>query len=110
VVLGGDTHTHYVCDLHRRGDPAAPVIATEFCGTSISSRGRPQAPLDAALPWNPHVHYGRRDERGYVAFRLAPGRLDVRLRALGDAADPAATVRTAATFHVESGHPGARRG
>jgi alkaline phosphatase D len=110
VVLGGDTHTHYVCDLHRRGDPAAPVIATEFCGTSISSRGRSQAQLDAALPWNPHVHYGRRDERGYVAFRLAPGRLDARLRVVSDAADPRATVRTAATFHVESGQAGALRG
>jgi alkaline phosphatase D len=108
VVLGGDTHTHYVCDLKRRPDEVP--VATEFCGTSISSRGRPQALLDAALPWNPHVHYARRDERGYVAFRLSPDRLDARLRVVSDAADPAATVRTAATFHVEAGRAGAVRG
>jgi alkaline phosphatase D len=108
VVLGGDTHTNWVADLKRRSD--APPIATEFCGTSISSHGRPQAVLDAALPWNPHVHYGRRDERGYMAFRLAPGRLDARLRVVSDAADPAATIKTAAAFHVEAGRAGALQG
>ena len=108
VVLGGDTHTHFVCDLKR--SPDSPAIATEFCGTSISSRGGSQAALDAARPWNPHVHYARRDARGYVAFRLAPNLLDARLRVISDAADPAATVETAATFHVEAGRAGALRG
>ena len=103
-------HGNFVCDLHRRGDPAAPVVATEFCGTSIASRGRPQRLLDEALPWNPHVHYGRRDARGYMAFHLAPDRLDVRLRVTADANDPATPVRTAATFHVDAGRPGAIRG
>ena len=107
VLLGGDVHGNFVCDLHQRGDPDAPVVASEFCGTSISSRGRPQRLLDEAMPWNPHVHHGRRDQRGYMHFRLAPDRLDVRLRVLDDVNDPGTGVRTAATFHVEGGRPGA---
>lgn len=110
VVLGGDAHANYVCDLHQRADdPGTPVIASEFCGTSISSRGRSQARLDEALPWNPHVRYGRTDERGYVAFRLQAERLEARLRVVSDAADPGATIRTAARFEVAAGRPGAAR-
>lgn len=110
VVLGGDAHANYVCDLHQRADdPASPVVASEFCGTSISSRGRSQARLEEALPWNPHVRYGRTDERGYVAFRLEPERLEARLQVVSDARDPAATVRTAARFEVAAGRPGAER-
>ena len=38
VVLSGDAHTAFVCDLKRTfDDDAAPVIAAEFCGTSITS-------------------------------------------------------------------------
>ena len=38
VVLGGDVHSHYVADLKADYDDAkSPVIASEFCGTSISS-------------------------------------------------------------------------
>lgn len=110
VLLGGDVHGNFVCDLHHRGDLQAPIVASEFCGTSIASRGRPQRLLDEALPWNPHVHFGRRDARGYVAFRVTPSQLDARLRVIGDANDPATGVRTAATFHVEAGRPGVIRG
>ncbi len=43
VVLGGDVHANYVADLKADyDDPRSPVIATEFCGTSISSLGLPQ--------------------------------------------------------------------
>ena len=108
VVLSGDVHMHVVSDLRR--NPDGPAVATEFCGTSISSRGKPQAALDAVLAWNRHIQYGRSDARGYTAFRLTPHRLDARLRVISDAADPAATVKTAAAFHVESGRPGALRG
>ena len=68
VVLGGDVHANYVADLKRDfDDPRSPVVATEFCGTSIASRGSAQERVDAALPYNPHIRYGRADQRGYVA-------------------------------------------
>jgi alkaline phosphatase D len=107
VVLSGDVHCNYVCDLKRRvDDPADAVIASEICGTSITSSGLSQERVAAALPLNPHIRYGRADQRGYVALRLAPGRLDAALRVVGDVLDPAATIATAARFSVESGRPG----
>ena len=60
VVFGGDVHAHYVADLKRDfDDPRAPVVATEFCGTSIASRGSAQERVDEALRHNPHIRYGR---------------------------------------------------
>ena len=59
VVLGGDVHSHYVADLKADfDDPASPVIASEFCGSSITSLSMPQTELDAHLPFNPHIRYG----------------------------------------------------
>jgi alkaline phosphatase D len=69
VVLGGDVHSNYVADLKADfDDDKAPVVATEFCGTSISSLSLAQSRIDAARTFNPHIHYGRGDQRGYVRF------------------------------------------
>ena len=107
VVLSGDVHCNYVCDLKRRvDDPPDAVIASEFCGTSITSAGLPQSRVAAALPLNPHVKYGRADERGYVALKLDASRVEASLRVVSDVDDPNATIRTAARFVVESGRPG----
>ena len=109
VVLSGDVHCNYVADLKRRPGDAAP-LATEFCGTSITSHGMAQARLDPALPLNPHIHYARSEERGYMSFRLDPQRLEAALRVVSDANDPNATIRTAARYGVEAGRPGAQVG
>ena len=107
VTLGGDMHSNYVADLKPDyGDLQAPVVGAEFCGTSITSQSMAQSRLDAALPFNPHVHYGRSDQRGYVRFSLDAQRLQARLRVLDDVADPASSIRTAAQFSVEAGRPG----
>jgi len=111
VVLSGDVHCNYVCDLRRRvDDPPGAVIASEFCGTSISSAGLPQARVAAALPLNPHVRYGRSDERGYVALWLDRSRVEASLRVVSDVEDPNATIRTSARFVVEAGRPGPQPG
>ena len=108
VVLGGDVHANYVADLKLDFDaPQSPVIATEFCGTSITSHGLPQDRIDAARGLNPHVHYGRGDERGYVRFRLEAGQLQARLRVVDRPDDPASGIRTAARFVVDAERPGA---
>ena len=110
VVLGGDVHANYVADLQLdAADPRAPVVATEFCGTSISSRSSRHARIAAALPFNPHVHYGRGDLRGYVRFSLGARAMQAQLRVVDDIDDPSSAVRTVAHFAVEHGHPGARR-
>ena len=42
-VLSGDVHAHVVADRKVDFDDAsAPVLASEFCATAISSRGAPQ--------------------------------------------------------------------
>jgi alkaline phosphatase D len=79
VVLGGDVHAHHVADLKADfDDPRAPVLASEFCGTSISSRGRDQKLLDAALPLNPHMHLARAD-RAAPSFDIDARQLQARL-------------------------------
>lgn len=109
VVLGGDVHSHYVADLKRDFDDApSATLATEFCGTSISSTGLPQERLSAALPFNPHIRYGRSDQRGYTAFRLDERQLQARLMTVDNPLDPASPVRPAQQFTVEAGRPGAQ--
>ena len=111
VVLSGDVHCNYICDLKRRvDDPASAAIASEFCGTSIASSGLAQERVAAALPLNPHIHYGRADQRGYIALRLDARGLDASLRVVSDVLDPNATIATVARFSVEDGKPGPQPG
>jgi alkaline phosphatase D len=109
VVLGGDVHAHVVADLKADYDDAhAPVIASEFCGTSISSHGMAQSRLAGALPFNPHIHYGRSDLRGYMSFTLEARQLQARLHAVLDPRDAASEVGIVARYGVELGKPGAQ--
>ena len=107
VVLGGDVHSNYVSALRADyDDPAAPIVASEFCGTSISSLGLAQSRIDAALGFNPHVLFGRSTQRGYAIVEVTPRQTTVRLRAVDRPLDPDSGITTAARFVVEAGHPG----
>ena len=107
VVLGGDVHAHYVADLKAdHDDPRAPVVASEFCGTSISSRGMSQKRTALAQSLNPHVRYAHSEQRGYIGFELGPKRLDARLHAVDNPLDPRSAVQVAAQFSVENGAHG----
>ena len=109
VVLGGDVHANYVADLKLDwADEKAPVLASEFCGSSISSHGLAQARLDQALPLNPHIHYGRSDQRGYMRFELSAARLEAELLQVARPWDAQSPVERAARFVVEAGRPGAQ--
>ena len=109
VVLGGDVHANCVADLKANFDDAkSPVIATEFCGTSISSNGMAQSRFDVARAFNPHVHHSRSDQRGYVGFTLSAKRLDASLWVVQNPKDPASSVNIATRFAVELGQPGAQ--
>ncbi len=110
VVLGGDVHASFVADLKPDfDDPRSPTVASEFCGTSISSLGPAQARVDAALSFNPHLHHGRGDQRGYCRFTLRPGQLQADFRVLADARDATSAISTAARFAVAAAQPGAQR-
>ena len=108
VVLTGDVHANLVSDLKLRfGEARSPVVATELCGTSISSFGPPQSRMAEIRADNSHVLFADSSRRGYVVVDLTPERCVARFRVVDDAADPASAVSTQATFVVEAGRPGA---
>jgi alkaline phosphatase D len=113
VVISGDVHTFYAADLRRDFlHPASadnPVIATEFCGTSVTSSSRPQARVDRYLADNPHLRYGLSDRRGFVMMEVTPARTTALFRGLDDVNSAQSGVSTVASFVVENGKPGAER-
>jgi alkaline phosphatase D len=110
VVLSGDEHAAYVADLKRDfDDERSPAIATEFCGTSITTSGRMQSATDRIVRENPHIVYGESARRGYVVFDVTAARCSARLRMIEDVTDRHTGVTTAATFAIDAGHPGVQR-
>ena len=111
VVIGGDVHSHWVCDLKQDFDRAhAPVVATEFCGTSITSQAWAQERNLALLADNAHVKYVSSERRGYVVMELTPERGTARLRGLDNEKLRDTGIVTQASFVVENGRPGAQPG
>lgn len=110
LVISGDVHTFFAADLKRDFNRATasdnPVIATEFCGTSITSSSRPQSRTDRYVEQNPHIKYGRSDRRGYVAMEITSKTTTVRFQGLDDVRHAESGISTLAGFTVESGRPG----
>lgn len=117
VMLSGDIHVNLVSDLKTDfNDPAAPVVATEFTGAAIASRGataEEQAGMALLLPESPHIRYFEGYHRGYLVCRVDHTSWRTDIRALdtvgwrGQVVTPDAGVRTLASFVVEDGQPGA---
>jgi alkaline phosphatase D len=108
LVIGGDVHAYWVCDLVTDfDDPRSPIVATEVCGTSISSQGWPQERIDQWRAESPHTKYARSDRRGYVTVELGQDAARVRLRAVDSEKDPSSDIRTIARFVIADGKPGA---
>lgn len=111
VAIGGDVHMHWVADLKTDfDDPNSPVVASEFVGTSITSEGAAQKAVDAILPENPHIKFGRSDKRGYVRAAVGGGRFSAELMGLETVKRPDSASSVLARFVVEDGKPGAQRG
>jgi alkaline phosphatase D len=107
VVIGGDIHSFFANDLKLDfDDPASPIVATEFVGTSISSYGPPYEMIAPALPDNPHVHFFESRRRGYVCVDLERTHMQARMRVVSDVKDPKADISTLKTYAVEGGKPG----
>ena len=110
VVITGDVHANYVCDVKADfEDPASATVATELVGTSVTSGGdgREQNPADATqLAENPHIRFINRN-RGYVRNTVTAAAWTADFRVVDQITTPGAPVRTRATFVVEDGRPGA---
>jgi alkaline phosphatase D len=107
LVVGGDIHATVAGDLHRSPtDPSTPIVATAFCGTSITSQGAPRGSFDSRLRENPHLKFANTHQRGYVTFELTPKTSRVAVRLLENEKRRDSPIATAATFDVEAGRPG----
>lgn len=106
VILGGDMHAFWVTDVHRDGSPAAPVVASEFVGSSISSAGPPAGRFEPLLAANPHVRHFDRDHRGYLLCSLGRRGWRTDLIGVDDVRDPSSGVKRLKSFHIESGRVG----
>jgi alkaline phosphatase D len=113
LVLSGDVHTFYATDLladfDRPSSSRNPVLATEFCGTSVTSISRPQARTQQYVDMNPHVKYGRSDKRGFMLMEITPKRTSNVFVGLDDVRDAKSGATQLAAFVVDDGAPGAKR-
>jgi alkaline phosphatase D len=110
VVLTGDIHRSVVCDLKLDfDDERAPVVGTEFAGTSISSTGDGEPTDKRGRDWiaaNPHMRF-HNSQRGYVSCRVTPRAWRSDYRVVPFVSRPDAAIETAGSFVVEAGRPGA---
>ncbi len=111
VVLGGDVHANWVCDIKRDyAHPSAPTLGTELCGTSITSASNRSAARTAQMAQhNPHVRFAESTQRGYGVLDLGARELRITLRVVDDVQKEAPAVSTLARFVVAEGEPGAQR-
>lgn len=110
LILGGDIHAAVIADVHSNPDKLeSPVLAAEFCGTSIASQGWSEAMFNPRIPQNPHVKYGNTTKRGYLAFELGKHGCDARLRVLDNEKRHDSGIATLASFRVEDGKPGVEK-
>ena len=112
VVLTGDWHANWQCDLKRNfNNPDSPTIGAEFVGTSISSTdfaGPQPAYGRVVLEENPHIRYFN-NERGYVRCRLTPEEWRTDYRVVPYVDRPGAPIRTRASFVLQNGDPVAQQ-
>ena len=109
IVITGDIHSNWVTDLKVDWkNEKAPVVGTEFTGTSISSGGdgvdeRPTT--QDIYRENPHLKMfnGR---RGYVAVTLTPERCQADYRIVPYVTKPDAPIRTHSSWVVENNRRG----
>ena len=112
IVLTGDIHSNWVNDLKvDYENENAPVIGTEFVGTSISSGGDgvdTQDSTAAMLLENPWVKFFNA-QRGYVRCTVTADQCVADYLVLDYVTRPLSPISTRASFVIENGRAGAKR-
>ena len=110
LVVSGDVHSFFASELRRDFErpvsKANPVLAAEFCGTSVTSSSRAQARTQAMVDANPHIQYGRSDKRGFILMAVTPSGASASFMGLDDVHDAASAVAALAKFDVTAGSAG----
>lgn len=103
IIFSGDVHQNWVAHVHQDpDDPATPVVAPEFCVTSVTTPSFGSFTADEMKALAPHCVYADRHRRGYMLALLTPQSMTVVLKqvdirtGLGD---------TVASFEVQAGSP-----
>lgn len=110
LVVGGDIHASIVADVQDDPWSRRPrTIASEVCGTSITSQGGSQAQYDALRDENPHFHLARSDRRGYCLLDLRRDGTELTLRTLDTVTLPESRVDTLAKLRTDRRKPGWER-
>ncbi|WP_067458552.1 alkaline phosphatase D family protein [Actinomadura macra] len=109
VVITGDRHQNYACDLKRDfNETDSPTVASEFVGTSVTRGGDGSDMTNegrAFLAANPHMKFFN-SQRGYVRVDIDRERWRSDFRVLPYVQRPGAPVTTRASFVVEDRRPG----
>ena len=112
IVLTGDIHNNWVCDLKADfADARAPIIGTEFVCTSISSGGDGVDMTPGgqrALQENPHMRFYN-NQRGYVTCQVTEEDWVSHYRVVPQVTTPGAAISTKASWRVENGRGGAQQ-
>ncbi len=112
VVITGDIHQSWVSDLKVDWkDEKAPVVASEFTGTSISSAGDGVDEDPRTPEWyreNPHLKMFNA-RRGYVLMTLTKAECRADYRIVPYVSRPGAPIATHSSWIVENGRCGVRK-
>ena len=110
IVIGGDVHTNHVAEIRRNpDDPRSAIVASEFCGTSITSEGDPQERHDKLRSKNPHLLLTDSRHRGYTVMELTRDQARANLRVIDSEKTRTSEVSTLASFVVAAGTPGPKK-
>jgi len=113
VVLTGDIHSSWVNELKSSfSSPAAPTVAVEFAGTSISSGGdgaeRASWVNERALAESPHIKW-HNARRGYIACTVTPEVWRAEYRMVPFVSRPDAPIQTGSRWRMTRGRAGVER-
>ena len=101
VTLGGDVHMNIAANLRQEpNNPDSPVVASEFVGTSISSRGMGEKAMSLIRISNPDLLHARADERGYSLITVTPEMLRCDFKTTATPAGSEAGFKTQASYAV----------
>ena len=107
VIIGGDVHATYVCDVKKDfNDPASPTLASEFVTTSITSPNGWHDANVASMVDNPHIKLYDGRHRGYTLCDVTKDSWRTDLRIVNDVRQPELEATTNKTFIIEAGRPG----
>ncbi len=109
VVLAGDVHAAMVNDITLTHDPASPVVATEFLGSSVTSAKGNNALFEDARAENPHMRFYNGRQRGYLTCEVTADAFRGDLWFVDDVRFADSPVRLLDRWAVAAGTRGAQR-